>query len=85
MLSIKLEPLDTLPIDKFVSSTVLSNLKLALDKYCSQLVEEGELSSCDVPPPDPPAPRPRVWTWWSNFREGEDFPIQVCHTKLYRF
>ena len=85
VLAITLEPLDTLPIEEFVTPVVLTNLRLALDEYCPQLLEEGELSSCDIPPPDPPAPKPRVWSHWSNFREGDDYPIQVCHTRLYQF
>ena len=77
VLSITLEPLDTLPIEDYVSRAVLSNLRLALEEYCHQLLMEGELSSCEATPPDPPAPKPRVWSYWSNFREGDDFPIQV--------
>ena len=45
-------------------------------------MEEGELSSCEGPPPDPPAPRPRVWTHWSNRRDGDDYNIQVQNSKI---
>jgi len=83
VLAITLEPLDTLPIEEFVTPVVLKNLRLALDEYCPQLLEEGELSSCDIPPPDPPAPKPRVWSHWSNFREGDDYPIQECGEGQY--
>jgi len=83
VLSITLEPIDTLPIEDYVSPVVISNLRLALDEYCPSLLEEGALSSCDAPPPDPPAPKPRVWSHWSNFGEGDDLPIQECPEGQY--
>ena len=83
VLTIKVEPLDTLPIEEFVSTLVISNLKKALDEYCPALAEEGVLKSCEEPGPDPPHPRPRVWSHWSNFRDGTDYSIQECAEGQY--
>ena len=76
-MSITLEPLDSLSIDEYVSANVITNLRLALDSYCPTLLEEGELSSCEMPPPDPEGPKPRVWSHWSNRRDGDDYTAQV--------
>ena len=77
VLSVYLEPLDSLPIGDYVTEGVRTNLKMSLDTYCSDLIEEGKLKSCSMPPPDPPAPKPRVWSHWSNDRTGSDYPVQV--------
>ena len=82
VLSITLERLDTLPIEEFVSDVVISNLRLALDEYCPALLEEGALKSCEKPPPDPPAPKPRLWSRWSNNRVGDDYPVQVQKSEV---
>ena len=79
VMSISIAPLDTLPIEEYVSTSVISNLKLALEDYCPTLLEEGELSSCDMRDlTDPPLPKPRSWTQWSNDnKNGFELPIQV--------
>ena len=83
VLTITVEPLDTLPIQEYVSASVISNLEKALNEYCPSLVEEGIITSCEEPGPDPSHPKPRVWSHWSNRRDGLDFPIQECAEGQY--
>ena len=76
--AISVKPINFLPIEEYISPAVLNNLGVALEEYCPLLIEEGELSSCDVPPPDPPLPKPRTWTEWSNVHDsGHELPTQV--------
>lgn len=48
------------------------------------MVEEGKLTTCELPEDDPPFPKPRHWTDWSNDNNdysagmGLDFPVQEC-------
>ena len=68
---------------QYVSSTVLDNLKQALDGYCPTLLSEGKIESCEAPPPDPPLPKPRVWSHWSNDNDGysghgKEYPVEEC-------
>jgi len=78
VLSITLERLDALYLEEYVSSAVVTNLGKALDEYCEALVAEGALKDCKLPPPDPPQPRPRIWSHWSNFGEGTDYKALEC-------
>lgn len=77
VLSVALEPIDSLPVEEYINESVKANLRMALETYCLTLKEEGELSSCEAPEPDPPGPKPRVWSSWSNDRSGGDYPLQV--------
>ena len=77
VLSVTLERLDTLDLGEYVSSAVVNNLGKFLDEYCEALVAEGALQDCNLLPPDPPAPSPRIWSHWSNFGEGSDYKAQV--------
>ena len=78
VLSVTLEPLDSLwNLYDHISEAAQTNLGVALDAYCGSLLEEGALTSCDMPPPDPELPKPRVWSRWSNVRKGDDFAPQV--------
>ena len=77
VLTTTLEPLDSLFLEEFVTPAVVQNLGKALKDYCPNLVEEGALDTCKAPPPDPPAPKPRTWTHWSNFQEGTVYKSQV--------
>ena len=77
MLSISLQPIYSLPIDQYANKSVKVNLKKALKHYCYALKEEREISSCNRPTPDPPAPKPRTNSTWSNDNGGADFPLQV--------
>jgi len=83
VLSITLERIDTLYLEEYVSSAVVTNLGKALDEYCDALVSEGVLKDCNLPPPDPPAPKPRIWSHWSNFGEGTDYKAQECPEYQY--
>ena len=55
-----------------------------LDGYCPSLLSEGKIKSCEAPPPDPPIPKPRVWSYWSNNNNGYnhgygiEFPVEEC-------
>ena len=82
VLTIKLEALDTLPLEEYVSAKVIDNLGKALEEYCPKLLEDGAIESCDAPPPDPPAPKPRTWTHWSNFQTGSDYKVQVSSWQI---
>ena len=77
VLTVELEPIDSLPIAEYISGAVRANLRMALEGYCSELKEEGELESCEPPEPDLPGPKPRVWSTWSNDRKGDDYRPQV--------
>ena len=77
VLTVNLERLDSLYLEEYVSSAVVKNLGRFLDEYCEALVAEGALKDCNVLPPDPPAPTPRIWSHWSNFGEGSDYKAQV--------
>ena len=77
MLSISLQPIYSLPIDQYVKKSVKVNLKKAFKQYCLSLKGEGEISSCTGPTPDPPVPKPRTKSRWSNHNGGDDFPLQV--------
>ena len=77
VLSFMLDRLDNLYLLEYVSAGVVANLAKALDEFCATLVAEGELEDCNLPPPDPPIPKPRVWSHWSNFGEGTDYRAQV--------
>ena len=85
VLGLTLERLDSLYLEEYVSSAVVSNLGKALDEYCPTLVAEGVLPNCDPPTPDPPLPNPRIWSHWSNFGEGDDFRAQVKHVLILVF
>ena len=76
-LSFTLDRLDNLYLLEYVSAGVVANLGKALDEFCATLVAEGELEDCNLPPPDPPIPKPRIWSHWSNFGEGTDYRAQV--------
>ena len=79
VLSFSLDRLDNLYLLEYVSAGVVQNLGKALDEFCATLVAEGELEDCNLPPPDPPIPKPRVWSHWSNFGEGTDYRAQVFY------
>lgn len=83
VLGLTMERLDTLYLEEYVSAAVVTNLGKALDGYCATLVAEGVLPDCNLPPPDPPAPRPRIWSHWSNFGEGSDYSAQECPEGQY--
>ena len=68
--SLTIKPIDSLPIEEYVSTAVLNNLRIALAEYCPYLKEQGKLFSCDIPSPDPPLPKPRTWTDWSNVHDS---------------
>ena len=83
-LNLDLVPIyDLIGLRQYVSSTVLDNLKQALDGYCPTLLSEGKIESCEAPPPDPPIPKPRVWSHWSNDNDGyighrKEYPVEEC-------
>jgi len=83
VLGLTLERLDTLYLEEYVSSAVVTNLGKAIDGYCAALVAEGVIPDCNLPTPDPPAPRPRTWSHWSNFGEGTDYRAQECPEGQY--
>ena len=84
-LQMELISLDRLPYGSLISSNVKTNLKRALDEYCTNLVKEGKLSTCSPLPEDPPLPKVRKWTWWATDREymGRDFPALQCPVNQY--
>ena len=77
-MKLRLASIDTLPnIENLVSTSALSNLKLALSEYCPKLLLDGKVESCD-PPEDNPLPKPRTWTKWSNVHDsGHEVAPQV--------
>jgi len=83
VLSFTLDRIDNLYLLDYVSSGVVANLGKALDGFCATLVAEGELEDCNLPPPDPPIPKPRIWSHWSNFGEGTDYRAQECPEYSY--
>ena len=84
VIDLTLERLDSLYLEEYVSSAVVTNLGKALDEYCPSLVDEGLLPNCDPPSPDPSLPNPRIWSHWSNFAKGDDFRAQV-YNFYYQF
>ena len=57
ILMIKLKPLITLPaVEENLSPSKFSNLKIALRDFCNTLMQEGSLTSCNLPNEDPLLP-----------------------------
>ena len=57
ILKITLRPLITLPaIEGHLTRSQRSNLIFAYGEYCEKLMQEGSLTSCELPNPDPPMP-----------------------------
>ena len=60
ILKITLSPLITLPfVVEHLPPSQFSNLKIALRDYCENLMQEGNLTSCDSQNEDPELPTPR--------------------------
>ena len=83
-MKLRLASIDTLPIQGLVSASVLSNIKLALSEYCTKLLADGKLSSCELPE-DNPLPKPRTWTKWATKFHShlDEEPVIECPEGQY--